>query len=280
MDEILQLTDATKEIHAWIEKNLKDKRVDDRDVLRASSASQCVKKRWFKHKGYRGEELQPRAIMVFALGDAVEHIYKYFIENACVGPGKLYSEVDFGKKLGTFTIQHREFTTYEQETIKVVVSNLEISGHCDGWGKRSCDGEWELIEIKSAASFGYDKFVNGETPDYIKQVHAYLLSEKAKALGAKSVRFFYLNKNTSHIYDRLYDFDSAIAQQVVSDFIASVKDEEPNRPYEPIDETERRALTGRKILGYPCSYCEYKIECYKGSKLEFSKSGKPVWVVE
>lgn len=278
-----QLTPACTQIHDWVNQELGRKEVTGAN--RASSASQCVKKRWLQNQGEEGEPLQPRSILVFATGDMVEHVLKYFIAKACVGPGKLYSQVDFGVKDGTFTIQQREFDIYRQETTNLLIGGLTIPGHADGWGKRNEDGQWELIEIKSSANFGFDKFVEGETPDYIKQAHTLMMSAKGLALGVRSARFFYMKKETSHIFDRRYEFDDELAKTVKTEYMIAAGSEEPRRPHEPADEkvynrkTREYDLTGRKILGFPCSYCEYKQKCFSNISLEY-KSGKPVWTVE
>lgn len=275
-----ETTPATQQIHAWINEELGRKDVGTAN--RASSAPQCVRKRWFQNQGEPGEQMQPRSILVFATGDVVEHVYKYMIEKACVGPDKLYSEVDFGKKTGTFTIQHREFTTYEQETIITKFNDLEIPGHADGWGKRNSDGKWELIEIKSAASYGFDDFVNGEC-GYVEQVHALMMSDKGLGLGVTSARFFFMNKNTSHIFDRLYEFDEKIAQKVELEFLAAVGDKMPDVPNDPDigfqAETFRSKSTGKMKLGWKCSYCPYIQKCWPSAQVEF-KSGKPVYYLK
>jgi hypothetical protein len=280
-------TQACVEIHQWVNEELGRKEVGHAN--RASSAPQCVRKRWFQNQGIEGEPMQPRSLIVFATGDVVEHVYKYFIAKACVGPGKLYSEVDFGKKNGTFTIQHREFDVYEQETLTIRFGNgPEISGHADGWGKRNSDGEWELIEIKSSSSYGFDDFVAGDT-DYVPQLHALMMSNKAKELGVKQARLFYMNKNTSAIFDRLYDYDVAIANQVWREYVVSNGPNEPSIPdqegigAEPVQVYNRKTKsydsTGSHKLGWKCSYCSYNKKCFPNARLEF-KGGKPIYYVE
>lgn len=281
-----QVTRATAEIHQWVDEQLG--RRDVGTANRASSAPQCVKKRWFQNQGVKGEPMQPRSLIVFATGDVVEHVMKYFIAQACVGPGKLYSEVDFGRKNGTFTIQHREFDIYEQEELKISIGGVEISGHPDGWGKRNDDGEWELIEVKSASFQGFDKFVAGQA-EYINQVHTLLMSDKAIKLGARSARFFYMNKNQSALFDRLYHFDEVIAAQVMREYMIAAG---PNQPAIPDSDgigvelekvynrrTKQYDDTGRAILGWKCGYCEYKMKCFPNVRTDF-KNGRPIFVVD
>lgn len=277
-----QTSQATQEIFDWVKEQLGRKDVGTAN--RPSSAPQCVRKRWFQNKGIEGEPMQPRSLLVFATGDVVEHVLKFFIAKACVGPGKLYSEVDFGVKDGTFTIQHREFDIYRQEKVEIQMPGLTIVGSPDGWGKRNSDGEWELIEIKSSSSYGFDDFVRGEC-DYLKQATTLLMSDKAKALNAKSYRFYYMNKNTSAIFDRLYHFDEGLAAQVRLEFLATNGQSLPPIPTNdpdigPQEELYRKKPTGRSKLGWKCGYCDYKDKCYANLKKEFSSTGKPVFYVE
>lgn len=282
-----QSTQASQEIYSFIEDQLGRKEVDT-NVSRASATNSCVRKNWLKHKGVQGEPLQPRMILVFGFGDLVEHWAKALIKLSCVGPGKLYSEVDFGPPTGEkFVVQHREFDVYKQEDLKVELPNITLSAHGDGWGKRNSDGEWEYIEVKSSSSYGFDNFVacrDGEHLKYINQLHAVMLSDKAKKLGVRSSRLFYLNKNTSHIFDRLYQYDNEVARNMHRLALAAVGEAEPAPPYELTPEqvynrsTKTYDNTGRMIVpAYPCGYCEFKAHCYSEVEREF-KSGKPVWV--
>lgn len=280
MDE---LTPACTQIHEWIESEL-GRKGQSTEINRASSAPSCVKKLWYTKNGFPGEPLRARSILTFTTGDLVEHALKFFIEKSCVGPDKLYSEVDFGKKIGTFTVQHREFTTYEQETVTIDLKNgIKLTGHGDGWGKRNSDGRWEYIEIKSSANYGFDRFVSGETPDYIYQAHAIMMSDKALALGADSTRFFYQKKETAHIYDRLYKFHQEIADAVKKKFYFANQEETPEAPYKLEPEMSGRAPnkkpTGRLVAKYPCSYCPFLKSCFPEIKTEF-KSGRPVFYVD
>lgn len=274
-------TQASVEIHEWVREVLGDREITDAN--RASSAPNCIRKRWFQNQKIQGAPMQPRSLLVFALGDLVEHSFKYFISQACVGPGKLYSEVDFGEKDGTFTVQHRQFDIYKQEKVFIRMPwGLVIPGHPDGWGKRNSDGRWELIEVKSTASFGFDKFVDGEC-EYLKQINVLLMSDKAKRLGATEGRFYYQNKNTSAIYDRLYPADLSMQREIISDYRTAA---EPLSPppvpradgIGPEAETYRKAPTGRFKLGWKCSYCDYNKLCFPNAKLEF-KGGKPIYYV-
>lgn len=261
----------------------------DTHVNRASAATSCYRKRWFQRNGYEGEPLNPRALLTFAMGDLVEILLKDKILHGCVGPDKIYKEVDFGKETGSFTVQNgKELKIYAQEDLTAKIGSFNISAHADGWALRN-DGKWELIEVKSAADFGYDEFKEKDPGDYLKQAMVNLQTDKALKLGAVGVRFFYFRKNTSHIWDRYYPFDINIAREVEEDYRKANQERDPGIPrgmsttgtiYGPQPETYRRKPTGRMVLKYPCSYCPYKTHCIGDSvKKEFNSYGTPVFVV-
>lgn len=275
-----KISEGSSQIYQWASEYLSKREIGTAN--RCSSAPQCVRKGWFQNKGERGEDLQPRQVLVFGLGDLVEHWMKDLIAKSCVGPGKIYSEVDFGKVVDKFIVQHREFNIYEQDELSIHINDFVISGHPDGWGKRNEDGQWELIEIKSAASYGFEDFVKGEI-GYLEQVYALSMSTKAIQLGVDSARFWFMNKNTSAIFDRLYKIDPNEQKRVKTEFLQRNGPEMPPVPVSPdigpINEMVRRVPTGRKILGWKCGYCDYKAKCWPDAKLEFSKTNRPVWVL-
>lgn len=268
---------ASQQIHDWVKAELRKR--EGGTANRASSAYQCVRRRWFQNQGLPGEPLNPRSILVFATGDVIEHVLKYMIEKGCVGPNKLYSEVDFGKKTGeTFTIQDREFETYAQEQVVTKIGDLDIPGHPDGWGKRNSDGRWELIEIKSSAVRGYDAFVKGKC-DYLEQTTTLMMSDRALSLGVTDSRFFYMNKNTQALYDRLYQFDETMAKRVEREYWIAAGRFMPAIPVDADVGPRIDRATGKQKLGWKCGYCPYTSKCWPAAKLAF-QAGKPVYYLK
>jgi len=269
---------ATHQIYQFVDEYLSRKEKDT-NINRASAANMCFKRRWFQGNGFEGEKLTPRKILNFMLGDLTEHTVKYFIANGCVGPGKLYSEVDFGKEIGSFTVQGgKKIMMHEQETTFAVLQGIKISAHADGWGKRNSDGAWELIEVKSAADYGYEEFKESGPGDYLKQAMVNLSTDKAMRLGAKDVRFFYMKKNTGNIWDKIYPFDKSILDKVSTEYVVSNQNDEPKTPNMIQSETFRNKPTGRAVLNWRCGYCPYTLRCHPNAKLEF-KNGKPKYYV-
>jgi hypothetical protein len=267
------------QIYEYIDEYL-GRKGKDTHINRASAASMCHKRRWYQGHGFEGEKLTPRKIVNFTLGDLTEHTVKYFILKACVGSGKLYSEVDFGSEVGRFTIQGgKEIILYDQEDLTAGIGNIVVTCHVDGWGKRNSDDKWELIEVKSAADYGFERFKESGPDDYLKQAMVSLQTGKAKKLDASEVRFFYLKKNTGHIWDRIFPFDHALANEVAEEYKISNQGEEPKPPYTAIPELYRKKPTGRFVLPWQCGYCPYTAICHPEAALEF-KNDKPTYVVK
>lgn len=275
MAEVLDPTTptATNQIYAFIGEYLG--RRDSTGINRASSAPRCYKARWYQAKGFQGEALTPRAIVNFTLGDLSEHTVKYFISKGCVGPGKLYSEVNFGNPIGAFTVQNgKEITLYDQETLTAQVGEIVVTAHVDGWGKRNADGCWELIEVKSAADYGFEEFKENGPGAYLKQAAVCLMTGKAQELGAKQVRYFYLKKNTGHLWDRLHDIEELLIRDVVEEYAIANGEDEPKAPYVATPETFRSKPTGRFVFPWQCGYCAFIKDCHPTVEMEI-KNGKP-----
>lgn len=251
------VSSATREIYKYL--NVAQGRSKDTNVNRCSAATMCVKRRWYQHHGYDGEPLAPRKLINFMLGDLTEMVLLNLIVRANVGEGKLYSEVDLGKVSGTFICGGHEYTNYKQQDLsfKLLGRDVTITGHADGFGRRNCDGKWELIECKSASSPGFAMFVKEGPKDYLKQAHALMLTDRAVELAVKSVRFFYIRKETGHPADRSYDWDSELAASVIEDFSTAITLAEPKAPYEKSTTTN-----GRFTIVMPCTYCPYIRRCH------------------
>lgn len=275
---------ATLQIYQGIDEKLGRKAVDTH-VNRASSATMCHKRRWYQRQGLPGESLTPRKLINFLLGDLSEITHKHYVAEFLVGPGKLYSEVNFGKPVGSFDANGKTITIYQQEDLTADIGGILVTAHVDGWGRRNADGKWELIEFKSASDYGFEDFRSKGASDYLKQAMVNLQTNKAKELGATEVRFYYLKKQTGHLWDRLYTFDAELAKDVAEEYKLANADSnsEPKAPHFPVLETERKKPTGRKILAFPCTYCPYKTLCQGPLDVEFKAAfGKsyPVYVVK
>ena len=261
-----EIPTATLQIYDHIAQSLM--REDSTHVNRASSASLCPRRRWFQRTGVKGTPLNPRKIINFTLGDLTERVVLAFIRDGLVGPGKLYSEIHLGEKIGEIKLQGKLLDVHAQEDLVIQEKGMpEVTAHADGWGKRNLDGKWELIEIKSAADYGFSGFQQEGPKDYIKQAHALMMTTKAKELGVRETRFFFLRKSTGHIHDRLEVFDEKIWRQVRREYIQVLSDDCPPAPYKLKEDKD-----GRTVAPFPCAgYCPYTKECHGDFDVEWKK---------
>jgi hypothetical protein len=251
------LSEGVREIYNYVDQNLVD-RQDERNVLRASAAPICVRRRWLQAKGFKGHRMAPRSIVNFMLGDLFEYAMKFLVIKANVGPGRLYKEVKFGDKLGSFVLQGREFEIHKQRDLSFRVGPLTITGHYDGLGKRNIDDKWELIEFKSASNFSFEKFRKEGPTDYIPQATALMLSDELVSLGVTECRYFYGRKSSGHLIDRVIKFDSAVASKVKEDYLVTMWPVAPEPPHSLLYERHHGTLTGRKVAKvFPCGVCPY-----------------------
>lgn len=269
--------------------------------LRLSASGHCARRlayqrlnheaRLSPHQPYESDTLNPRALMVFHLGDMVEASLKRWIRDA----GSLFLPL---KPPG--------------DTVSLAIAGIPIMGHPDGLYQEQ-DGTYSLVSIKSINSRGFDR-VETEGPPYeaVCQETAYMA-----ALEIYKARFLYYNKNTSHIADDwIVEFSPALYADIVKRWesvLAATPDNLPAPEYQAEPETEwvrglkgykqgsgdatvtldsdgKRVTevksngyyreTGRKVLPWQCAYCPFKKPCYGESlrPVEIDED-KPVWVV-
>lgn len=284
-----QIPTATLQIYKYIGEHLERKK--DTHINRASSASVCYKRRWFQKNGYVGTPLTPRKSVNFLLGDLAERTIIYFIKNGLVGDGQIYSEVRFGKEIGSVKIQGRDIAIHEQEELVADIGGIQFTCHIDGIGRRNSDGQFEIIEIKSASNYGFDDFKINGPGNYLNQGHVAMRTSKAIELGVNSIRYYYLLKNTGHIFDRLFYYDQAIMDKVIHEARLANQSKEPDKPdYGFTNEMtgqgrgKKKIESGRKLVNFPCTYCSFTAHCYPGLKVEWSAGRNrflvPKYVIE
>lgn len=258
------------------------------DVNRCSAATMCPKRRQLQRLGTVGKPMTPRKEINFLLGDLAERTLMFFIRQALVGPGKLYSEVDFGDVVGSIEFNGKKLDIYKQKELLANFDGLKVTGHADGFGKRNSDGQWELIEDKSSANWGFAEFKEEGAGDYLRQSHALMMTDLARERNVKSVRFFYLRKETGHIWDRLHEWDQMIADTVVADYKRVMDNTPIPTPFPLVQEMEGRGsnkrATGRSIAKFPCDYCPYIEKCHGPHRVEFKNdqhgNQRPVYIFQ
>lgn len=139
--------------------------------------------------------------------------------------------------------------TNEQETVYVA----GVPGHIDAL----VDGE--LVDVKSASPYSFDKFKEGLTREndsfgYITQLGSY-----RSALGHKRAHFLPVNKVLGHLHLDTHDDDGTDYERVIEDAKATVAlPTPPERGYTDVEDGK----SGNRKLGINCSYCGFKDTCW------------------
>ena len=129
-----------------------------------------------------------------------------------------------------------------------------VKGHMD------CKIDGQVVDIKTASSFAFKKFVEGTLHDddpfgYMAQLSGYETAE-----GTDEGGFLAMNKEYGEI--ALYQ-PGPLVKINIKDKIKSIRsaadlDKPPARCYNPIPEGKR----GNMRLPRQCVYCPYKMECH------------------
>tara|TARA_Y100000401_G_scaffold86746_1_gene72096 strand:- start:483 stop:1331 length:849 start_codon:yes stop_codon:yes gene_type:complete len=129
-----------------------------------------------------------------------------------------------------------------------------VKGHID------CKIDGEVIDIKTASGFAFNKFRNGTLREddpfgYMAQLAGY-----EEAEGTTNGGFLVINKESGEL--TLYqpeELDKPYAPKIIEDIKESLNNNEPPEVcYEPIPEGK----SGNMKLPKNCVYCNHKFKCY------------------
>jgi hypothetical protein len=208
----------------------------------------CVRKLWLE-KNYPLEKIpfRPETLLKFAFGDLTEEYILFLAELA-------------GHK-----IEHRQAT----------VKTNGIVGHIDV----VIDGE--LVDVKSASKYSFEKFKAGLTPDvdsfgYIPQLLSYLDALKDTGYCRPDrAHFLVFDKERGHLH---LDTHTVQEEHDWPEFFEKRKavvngPDMPDRTFDPVPEGK----SGNMKLGVNCSYCDFKKKCHPGLRT-FIYSNGPVYL--
>lgn len=140
--------------------------------------------------------------------------------------------------------------TSEQKEIDV----SGIKGHMD------CVIDGEVIDVKTASKFAFNKFKNGSLADndpfgYLAQLSGYETAE-----GTTQGGFLVINKESGELcLFRPDDLEKPNVKEKIQEVKAAIAiDTPPKRCYAPLAEGKK----GNMKLPSGCSYCPYKFECH------------------
>ena len=209
--------------------------------LRMSNVGRPYCQLWFDKN--KSDEAQPKPttfVINMLLGDIVEAVFKGLLTEAGV-----------------------QYKNSEQVELDIGSERDSISGTYD----IAIDGS--VDDIKSASDWSYkNKFESytslksGDAFGYVGQLAGY-----AKASWLKPGGWWVVNKSNGQFKYVKADIDideELIKIKEVSDKLKRNKFE---RCYEAIDETFRGKLTGNKMLGKECTFCNYKHSCWPTLKV-------------
>jgi len=132
-----------------------------------------------------------------------------------------------------------------------------ITGHMD------CIIDGEVVDIKTASKFAFNKFRNGTLPQddsfgYLAQLAAY-----EHSTGTENGGFLVINKESGELcLYRPDDLDKPNITQRIKTMKEQVfGDDMPEPCYEP----EAHGTKGNMKLPKGCTWCSFKHECYKDS---------------
>jgi len=132
-----------------------------------------------------------------------------------------------------------------------------VLGHMD------CKINGEVVDVKTASKFAFNKFRNGTLADddpfgYLGQLAGY-----EEAEGTADGGFLVINKESGELC--LYqpdDFDKPVITKKITETIKALDlDSKPEMCYNPIPDGKK----GNIKLPKGCSWCKYKFECHKDS---------------
>lgn len=203
---------------------------EDSDVskgtVRLSSAGRCPRQVAYAFHGFekKGKEIDARAKLVFWTGDLVE-----------------LTVINLAKLAGA----NITATGLQQMSIKLPVNGAMVSGHPDGLLFE--DKTAYLIEVKSMASYSFERFLKGVIDEsYLIQVNSYM-----EALGLFKCCFVALNKDSGVMHEIVFDKDPAIVEKARANIMSVLHSTPENLPEAPYKADESG------IYPWQCLYCAY-----------------------
>lgn len=163
----------------------------------------------------------------------------------------------------------------EGEQDEIVVDG--IVGHRDA----VIDGV--TIDVKSASSASFKKFEKNELRvddpfGYIQQLTGYVHGAKDDPLVTDKTggAFLVMDKTLGHICLDYYDLTPELhlfpSRLVTTKMMATMRTE-PHREFDPVPDGK----SGNMKLTVPCTYCDYKWQCWPGLR-GFAYSNGPTWL--
>lgn len=207
-----------------------------RATLRASNIGKpCDRQLWFEVNGFEGEEMAPHAKLKFLYGHVIEALLLFMAREA----------------------------GHTVESAQEEVEIDGIKGHMDA----VIDGV--LVDVKSAATYSFQKFKDGTLPandsfGYIDQLAFY-----RQAKGVKRAAFLAMDKQHGHlaVYEPKRFKD-------VKPRIEHIKEVVAHHDMPPRGFTDQPdGKSGNRQLGVECRYCSHKFNCWPETRVFLYSNG-------
>lgn len=216
---------------------------EDKRTLRMSNIGRKDRFLWYVHKGMSKEKMTSNTLMKFLYGHATEELVLALV------------------KLSGHKVTHQQ-------------AEAEVSGIK---GSMDCMIDDILIDVKTAAPFGFKKFKEGglrwDDPfGYIDQLRGY-----AASLGVKDGGWLVIDKTNGHLCTHFENFehDEPIEERLEHLKEVVEREERPEQCYELVPDGK----SGNTKLAMECSYCVYKQHCFPNMKV-FAYSTGPRFLVD
>lgn len=264
-DEVIAAAYAMRIGGEFAKATLKRDKPREKGKLWASDlGKKCLRQHWYNfNMPEAGSALQGHTKFKFLYGNILEEAVLYMAEEAGHSVTNLQARV-------------------EAEVSRPLL-DWKISGRIDA----VIDGT--LVDVKSTSSFGFARYKYGITPTndsfgYIQQLSFY------QAFGGfdttdSQAGFVWIDKQNGHIAYTSSPLDDGAALLVMANNIIDAV-ETPEEGLVPKGyEAEPYGKSGNMALPMSCSYCSFKIQCWKDSNngagvRTFAYSHKPVDLVD
>lgn len=147
-----------------------------------------------------------------------------------------------------------KFADHEVTDMQKEITLNGIKGHID------CKIDGEVVDIKSASSFGFKKFVENKLAaddpfGYLAQLAGY-----EEAEGTQNGGFLVINKESGALcLSRPEDLDKPISSSLINDLKSCLKSSDmPTQCYPEVPDGK----SGNMKIARGCTYCTHKFKCY------------------
>ncbi len=191
-------------------------------------------------------------------------------EKATSLDGKTALKFMYGNLIETIVLFLAEQSGHNVFLRQFPVEIGDITGHID------CIIDGQLVDVKSASGYSFQKFKNHEVPKddlfgYMAQLSLYHagifnLAHAEFEIDPEYASFLAVNKETGEILLDTYDGMSKLGEQWINyaenQFVPTVTQE--TVPLDHLQPLVPFGKSGNMQIAVPCRYCEFKSTCFPG----------------